>query len=166
MTVDVTQIRYSLKEPIRSVLLKQRTISLCGNNGSNMEHDRGMEKFILACVEGTRGHVTRDALTKFCRQMNAASWIETRFRKAVDMESDSESTYSHVKPSDVASAVQYFKEHIGATWGELTSPKPSSLGGSASDVPWEQVRRFHEGIGGRQSTREYVTEKLGKAVVV
>ena len=57
MTVDVTQIRYSLKEPIRSVLLKQRTISLCGNNGSNMEHDRGMEKFILACVEGTRGHV-------------------------------------------------------------------------------------------------------------
>lgn len=98
--------------------------------------------------------------------MNAASWIETRFRKAVDMESGSESTYSHVKPSDVASAVQYFKEHIGATWGELTSPKPSSLGGSASDVPWEQVRRFHEGIGGRPSTREYVTGKLGNAVIV
>ena len=103
---------------------------------------------------------------KIMPQMNAATWIETRFRKAVDVESDSESAYSHVKSSDVATAVQYFKEHIGATWGELISSKPSSIGGYASDVPWEQVRRFHKGIGGRPPTREYVTEKLGKAVIV
>ena len=84
----------------------------------------------------------------------------------MDVESDSESAYSHVKSSDVASAAQYFNEHIGAMCGELISSKPSSLGGYTSDVQWEQVRRFHKGIGGRPPTREYVTEKLGKAVIV
>ena len=98
--------------------------------------------------------------------MNAATWIETRFRKAVDVESDSESGYSHVKSSDVASAAQYFKDHIGTMWGELIFSKPSSLGGYTSDVQWEQVRWFHKGIGGRPPTREYVTEKLGKVVIV
>jgi len=164
MSVDVTQVRYSMKEPIRDAWLNQRTISMCGNDGSNMEHDRGMEKFNLACAEATRGHVTREGLTNFCWQMNALSWVETRFRKAIDMESDSESTCSHVRPNDVASVVQYFKDHIGSTWDELTSSKASELGGSANDLPWVQVRKFHEGIGGRQSTRQYVTEKLGNAI--
>ena len=63
VTVDVTQIRNSLKE--------HGEVGLCG---------------------GYARPVTRDTLTKFCRKMNAASWIETRFRKAVDMESDSAST--------------------------------------------------------------------------
>ena len=81
MSVDVTQVRYSMKEPTRDAWLNQRTISMRGNDGSNMEHDRGMEKFNLACAEATRGHVTREGLAKFCRQMNALSWVETRFRK-------------------------------------------------------------------------------------
>jgi hypothetical protein len=166
MGVDVTQIRYSMKKPLREIWLHHRTMSLCGNDGSNIEHDRGMEKFNLECAEHTRGRVTRDALTKFCRQMNALSWVESRFLKAVDMEGDGASTYSHVKPGDVASVVQYFKDHIGSTWAELTSAKASTLGGSTSDLPWEKVRRFREGVGDRQSTREYVTEKLSNPVTV
>jgi hypothetical protein len=81
--------------------------------------------------------------------MNALSWIETHFRKAIDMESESESTCSHVRPNDVASVVQYFKDHIGSTWDVLTSSKAPELGGSANDLPREQIRKFHEGIGGR-----------------
>lgn len=165
MGVDVTQIRYSLDVPLRNVWLHHRTMSLNGNVGSNIELDRGMEKFNLACAEATRGRVTRDALTKFCKEMNAMSWVESRFRKAIEILNDGESTYSHVRPEDISAVVDYFKQEIGASWLELTSDKPSTLGGAANDVPWEQVRRFHEGVGGRQCTAQCVSDKLRNPIL-
>lgn len=165
MTVDYTQIRCSLVDPLRLIWNNQRTVSLSGNRGSNIEHDRAMEKFNLCCAEFTRHHVSREALSSFCRNFNALSWVEDRFLKAISMDSDGTTTYNHVLEDDVTAVVAYLKSNIGATWDELTSARASSLGGSAADVPWETIRKYREGVGSRQSTQEYVTEKLSNPVV-
>ena len=127
MCAVVTAVQCGLDPDTAAVLRMYRTLSLRGNNGSNVAKDYGNEKQNMEMANFTRGKLDRvnghELLKEASVILNGSKDVQFKARSAFGFGAASSSTSSMVLDEDVEPLVKAMKEKVGSSWEEWSCTK-------------------------------------------
>ena len=163
MCAVVTAVQCGLDSDTAAVLRMYRTLSLRGNNGSNVAKDYGNEKQNKEMADFTRGKLDRvnglELLKEASLILNGSKDVQYKARKAFGFGTASASTSSMVLDEDVEPLVKAMKEKVGSSWEEWSCVKQGNKFGRKSS---QTVINSYKEWSGTPKATTYVSEAISR----
>jgi hypothetical protein len=149
MCVDVTWAFQAMSHPIRSIWRRHRTMSLSGNRGRNIAHDKNNEHMNNEVKTGLGAEVTRENIDPFILRLLGINAVAPALRRLLGIGSNDADDgaaprmdmpeYPGVLQSDVDHIVAKLKLKLGSSYVQLQATKSSVFARGSSGNPMTRV---------------------------